>query len=211
MIKEIGFAVPVIILTTGIIFLLRKKKAIPILLGIVGLLLLEITSYLYYDNESKGKHSLWTLYFSGPLYLLLINNLYTKILFTMFKKKIFKLLLIIVLLVMVVGLFFIHAIQPSFVTHYIAGVELIVILYPIMFFLKLIKEEIDYDAKYFVLNAILFLFFSMEIILYVMMKFLIDHNLSREIPIGYFRYFLIQLFYISLIYFGHQLSKAKNE
>ena len=45
------------------------------------------------------------------------------------------------------------------------------------------------------------------VILFVMLKFLLDNNILSDVRIGLFRFFLIQLFYISLIYFGCKLGK----
>lgn len=198
-------SIPILILFSGCVLLLIKKKTHIIFWSILGLLVLESMSCFMAVNKLNYKH--WTLYFSGLLYFILIHNLYSQLFFRLFEKTIYKVLLTIIAILMIVGLSYIHAKDSNFVFHYIAGVELIVLLYPINYFLKLANQSIKYDLKYFILNSIILLFFSLDIIIYVMIKFLKDYDLLRSIGINYFRYYTIQLFYISLIYFGCKLHK----
>lgn len=200
--------IPIVILFIGVVFLLKGRKFNNIFIGIIILFLMETFSYFGFGIK-EGKVS-WLLYFSGPLYLILINSIYNDLFFKVVKKLFFK--VIISVIVILLGLFLIYPINANFVFHYNAFIGLIILGYPISYFLKLIKQEIQYNLKYFSFNAIVFLFFSLDIILYVMLKFIVDVKLFESIKgIAYFRFFIIQLFYISLIYFGYQLSKAKNE
>ena len=200
------FMSPMIILFTGIILLLVKKSYNPIFLGIIGLFVLEVLTYLRVGVT--GSDSSWVLYFSGPLYFILIQGLYSRLFFSLFTKVIFRLILAVVLSAMFIGLFFIYTRNVNLVFHYIAVVELIVLMYPVVYFFKLATQTIKYELKYFILNSIILLFFSLEIVLYVMLKFLLDYNLFESIHIAYFRFLIIQLFYISLIYFGCKLGKT---
>jgi hypothetical protein len=200
---------PLIILSIGVLYLSIKKTNRNILLGLIGLLILESISYLKIGvREGEGN---WTLYFSGPLYLLLMHSLYNQLFFSLFKKVVFKRLYMVVVLTMLIGLFFIYKRNINVVFHYNAVIELIILAYPTVYFLKLMKQKIKYDTKHFMLNSIIFLFFSLEILLYVMLKFILDSNLFKSImSIAYFRFAIIQLLYISLIYFGCKLGKKQE-
>lgn len=194
----LGQLLPIAILLVGFILLLVKKKQHDVFFAICGLLLLEVIAYLKIS---------WTLYFSGPLYLVLIHSLYGRLFFVLLKKEIFRILVTMLLIIAIVGVLFIHEKNKSFVFYYVAGNEMIVLLYPVLYFLRLMKQSIKYELKYFVLNSIVLLFFSLEIILYIMLKFLSDYYSLITTNIVFFRFFVIQLFYISLIYFGCKLSK----
>lgn len=200
---------PIIILGIGAMLLIKKKVNYVILFCIVGLLVSEALTYLRI-GVGKGESN-WTLYFSGSLYLLLIHNLYSQLFFSLFKKNIFKIIYTVVVLTMLIGLFFIYNKNINFVFHYNAVIELIILVYPIVYFLKLMKQKVKYSTKYFILNSIVFLFFSLEILLYVMLKFILDSNLFKNmISIAYFRFIIIQLLYISLIYFGWRLGQKRE-
>ncbi|GGG07898.1 hypothetical protein GCM10011344_05590 [Dokdonia pacifica] len=192
---------PIILLLIGASFLFYHKKVNPISLGIIGLLILECIAYI------EGENNKWINYFSGPLYFVVIHTLYKTISYHFLNKKLYHKILILILITLVIGLLIIHQKHNNFVFHYVAIVELIILIYPIIYFLKLMQQRINFNIKHFTLNSIILLFFSLDIILYVMIKFLLDYDLNSFILISYFRYILIQLFYISLIYFGWKLDK----
>lgn len=196
---------PLIILLVGTLLLVYNKNYKGILWGVIGLFVLELCS-LVLTQKSNSDH-MWSFYFSGPLYLLLIHSLYTGFFVAILNKKTYKLVMSLVLITMLAGIICIHAKAPNFVLHYTAIIEVLVLMYPIYYFFQLIKEKVSYDTRGFIFHAIIFLFFSLEIILYVMLKFLLDNNILGNVRIGIFRFFLIQLFYISLIYFGCKLGK----
>ncbi|WP_430412303.1 hypothetical protein [Kordia sp.] len=196
---------PLVILSIGTLLLVYNKNYKGILFGVIGLLALEVFSFVL-TQKSNSDH-LWTFYFSGPLYLLLIHSIYDGLSLSFLNKKSYKIMMSIVLITMLIGIVYIHDENPNFVLHYTAIIELLVLLYPIFYFVRLMKQTIPYNFKEFILHAIIFLFFSLEIILFVMLKFLLDNNILSDVRIGLFRFFLIQLFYISLIYFGCKLGK----
>ncbi len=197
--------IPIVILSVGVLVLLKKRIYNEILFGITGLLILETLSFLFASKEIK--ESSWTLFISGLIYFVLICKLYKSLFFSILNNIIYKFLLILILILICIGIVFIHKHNPNFVYYYITGIELLVLLHPMYYFFKLVKQEIPYQFRHFVLNSIVFLFFGMEVILYGMIKHLLDNGILNNVRIDLFRFFLIQLFYISLIYFGCKLSK----
>lgn len=197
---------PIGILTLGATLLLIKKRFNTVFWGILGLLALEILSH--FIGIKKIYESIWTLYLSGPIYLVLIHYMYDKLFFKLFNTFIYRIIISIILLVAVIGLLYIHPKNPNIVFYYIVGVELIILTFPIIYFLKLVNQTIKYKLQYFLLNSVILLFFSLEIIFYVMFKFLFDYEILKNVNIGYYRFIFIQLFYISLIYFGCKLQKS---
>lgn len=196
---------PLIILSIGVLLLFFSGNYKGMLWGIIGLLALEIFSYVL-TQENNSDH-MWSFYFSGPLYLLLIHSLYDGFSLAFLNKRSYKIMMNVVLITMLIGIGYIHGKNANFVLHYNVLIELVILLYPIVYFIRLMKQTVPYNFKEFILHAIIFLFFSLEIILYVMLKFLLDNNMLSDVRVGLFRFFLIQLFYISLIYFGCKLSK----
>ena len=205
MFSIIKFA-PLILLSFGVLFLLKRKIYNGVFLGVIGLLALETLSFLRIGVKEGASN--WTLYLSGPIYLLLIHSLYSRLFFSLFKKHVFNMIYGVILLVMLVGVLFMYDRDINFVFHYSVAIELIILAYPATYFVKLMNQKVSYNVQYFLLNSIVFLFFSLEIILYVMLKFILDEDLfPKMIGIAYFRFFIIQLLYISLIYFGCTLKK----
>lgn len=194
--------IPIIILSLGSVFLVLKKKINIILFCILCFLGLEILTSITATNKLIDNISL--LYFCGVAYFILIYNLYERLFFNLINKVMYRLLLGIIV---IVGLIFLYQKNPNLVFHYTAAIEFIIFLYPINYFIKLAKQEINYDITNFVLNGIIFLFFCLEIVSYIMLKFLIESELLHSIRITEFRYLLIQLFYLSLIYFGWKIQK----
>jgi len=196
---------PVIILFFGGLFLLIQKRMNVIFWSILGLLVLEFIPFIIPKSHFQDKF--WILYFSGAIYILLIHNLYKKIFFTLVKDVIFKILMSVIFLFVGLGVFYIHHRDPNFVYVFITSIEILIIFYPIYYFIKLVSGIIKYDLIQFIFNGIVLLFFSLEIMMYVMIKFLIESDLFFSIKIYEFRFYVMQLFYLSLIYFGWKIQK----
>jgi hypothetical protein len=195
-------SIPILLLSSGSLFLILKKKFNIILLGVLCLLGLEVLTTVTATGKLSDNISL--LYLCGILYFILIYNLYEKLFFSIINKKVYHILLIVIV---VIGCLFIYQGDPNLVFHYTATIEFLILLYPLSYFIKLAKQEIDYDLTNFILNSIIFIFFCLEIVSYIMLKFLIESALLSSIKITLFRYITIQLFYLSLIYFGWKIQK----
>ncbi len=86
---------------------------------------------------------------------------------------------------------------------------LIIIILSSLYFYSIIWKS-NYNATYFWFNCIVFLFFSVEVIIKLTFNFLINGHLNWVGPIWIFRGVLLQIFYLLLIYYGWKTGKNKR-
>jgi len=77
-----------------------------------------------------------------------------------------------------------------------------------LYFINIIKNETS-NRLLFWFNSIVFLFFSIELIITLTLNFLVNAHLNWVAPIWIFRALVMQLFYLSLIYYGWKTGKDR--
>lgn len=86
--------------------------------------------------------------------------------------------------------------------------SVIICSYAASYFMKIIKEG-RAEKNMFIVNVIVFLFFSIECIISTTFNFLISNHLNWVAPIWLFRGFLLLSFYIAFINLGCGVGKIR--
>lgn len=86
-----------------------------------------------------------------------------------------------------------------------AGANLIIVTYSLSYFVR-IYSRLGNGNQFFLINASIFLFFGLDLFLVVTLDFLFVENLSLIAGFWFFRALLLQIYYISLIYYGRAAS-----
>ena len=189
----------------GSSILLVKKKNNVILFTLISFLLMEFLQIFMY-----GKINVFFLYFlSALIYYNLFNKLYSPFFKSKIKSYINYISFGLILLSMLLNIFFFQKNDYNIIYHYIFT-NVVLLTYPSLYLINLINQKNEYNSLYFKMSYIFFGFFILEIILSTMLSLLFKTELIWEISIRPFRAIIIQLFYISLIYFGWKIGKTQK-
>lgn len=96
--------------------------------------------------------------------------------------------------------------QVTFYSNIITSI--IICSYAVTYFMKIIREG-KADRDMFIVNIIVFLFFSIECIISTTFNFLISNHLSWVAPVWLFRGILLLSFYIAFINLGCGVGKIR--
>lgn len=156
------------------------------------------------------KGNLFSLFFySSLVYFILVHKLYSN--FLKATTQLFLKIGIFTFVLVSIGLF-IMALKDStyqIIYHNIFA-NVLYMTYPILYLIHSLKQKHVYSSLYFNLSCVLLGYFILEIVLSILMSFLFKVELIWNIPIRPFRFCVIQLFYMTLIYFGWKLGKTQK-
>lgn len=197
--------IPNVLLLLGVAFLVRRKKYNVILIALFSFLLMEL-----YPFVLNIKGNLFSLFFySSLVYFILVHKLYSN--FLKATTQLFLKIGIFTFVLVSIGLF-IMALKDStyqIIYHNIFA-NVLYMTYPILYLIHSLKQKHVYSSLYFNLSCVFLGYFILEIVLSILMSFLFKVELIWNIPIRPFRFCVIQLFYMTLIYFGWKLGKTQK-
>lgn len=193
------------LLLLGCLILVRRKKYNVILIALCSFLLMEL-----YPLVLNPKGNLFSLFFySSLVYFILVHKLYSNFLKT--TTQLFLKIGIFTFVLVSIGLF-IMALKDStyqIIYHNIFA-NVLFMIYPILYLIHSLKQKNVYSPLYFNLSCVLLGYFILEIVLSILMSFLFKVELIWSIPIRPFRFCMVQLFYMCLIYFGWNLGRTQK-
>ncbi|MDR6460588.1 hypothetical protein J2786_003722 [Chryseobacterium vietnamense] len=111
-----------------------------------------------------------------------------------------------VLVLITNGLFVQNDMRVTFYSNIITSI--IICSYAAAYFMKIIREGRT-DRNMFIVNIIVFLFFSIECIISTTFNFLISNHLNWVAPIWLFRGILLLSFYLAFINLGWGVGKIR--
>lgn len=197
--------IPLVVLTFGVLFMVKEKKFNVILLALASFLSMEVTPFFIRIEE----HIFFLFFFSSLVYFILVQKLYTPF----FKGKTQLVLKIgigsFITLSIFLYLFLFNGYDYRVIYHNLFS-NLLFMAYPVGYLIGALKERKIYNSVYFNMSCIFFGYFVLEIILSVVLGFLFKIDFIWNIPVRPFRFGIVQLFYISLIYFGWKLGKIQK-
>lgn len=197
--------IPIIILLSGVLFLLKKKKYNVILFTLFSFLLMELSPFMI---DMKA-YSFYMFFFTSIVYFILLHNIYSRF-FNAATKIFLKIMTFSFILVSIIVFTILYKGDDFQVIYHNIAVNIILIIYPVLYLTQGLKQRNDYNALYFNISCVFISYFILEIILSVFLSFLFKTGLIWEVSIRPFRFFVIQIFYISLIYFGWKLGKIQK-
>jgi hypothetical protein len=86
--------------------------------------------------------------------------------------------------------------------------SVVITLYSLIFIYQFLKERITYKKELFIFNSSILLFFCIDAFLAIASDYLINNSLVIVSWFWFFRAVLLQLFYISLIYYLWKTGKT---
>lgn len=202
---EVLRLIPIVLLLFGVLALASKKKYNVILFVLFSFLLMELTPLVL---NVKG-HLFYLFFYSSLAYFILVHKLYSNFLKT--TTQLFLKIGIFTFILVSIGLFMIAFKGTSYqMIYHNIFTNVLFMTYPILYLTHSLKQKNVYNPLYFNLSCVLLGYFILEIVLSVIMSFLFKVELIWNIPIRPFRFCIIQLFYMSLIYFGWKIGKTQK-
>lgn len=197
-------SIPTLILALGILFLLLKKEYSIITAILFSFLLLEISPFIL---NMEG-FSFYLFLLSGTIYFVLMHQLYKEFL----QPPTIKLLGLFTASFLTVSTLYFFSFNGDdyrMIYHNVLA-NILFVAYPTLYLTNGIKKDKKYNRFYFNMSCVFLSYFILETILSVMLSFLFKTELIWEIGIRPFRFVVIQVFYVFLIYFGWKLGTLQK-
>jgi hypothetical protein len=196
------------ILLASTLFFLIKQRTINIYIRwiLINYLVLEGNTLLIYFFHTFPTNIVF-FPFLQLINILFLTELYSSIIPTLSKKIKYSIWTSAVLFFTIYYLFFIN--EP-FIQYYsnVLG-NIFIVLLSFWYFIEIITKNSN-QTGFLKLNFTIFFYFSIEILIALTLRFLVNADIKWVGPIWIFRAVLIQLYYLSLIHFGWKTGKIKE-
>lgn len=195
------------VLLTGLLLILKRwmKCKLLIFVFFLGELLFELSDFV---ERCMGFNSSNTFYypFNQFFIIVVITSIYD---YYLFKIPYIQKVLIFNLALVMLGINIYTFPENHKITFYFNLVNNLVICYfSGNYFLKVITKT-KVEVSSFILNAFVFLYFSIECIISVTFNFLISNDLKWVAPIWIFRGVLLLMFYLTFINLVWKIGQTK--
>ncbi len=196
-----------LVLCIGLIVLIKEgiKTKLPVIILLTGELMLELTDL----TDRLMKLNTLNIYnytlsqFFGLMTLTVIYNHY----YIQLSLKLRWMIYCYAILALITNLLYVQ--DNTRITFYSNIITSIIICsYAASYFMKIIRQG-RADRNMFIVNILVFLFFSIECIISTTFNFLISNHLSWVAPIWLFRGILLLSFYIAFINLGCGVGKIR--
>ncbi|MDR6489179.1 hypothetical protein J2799_003718 [Chryseobacterium vietnamense] len=181
------------------------KTKLPVIVLLSGELMLELTDLtdrLMKLNTLNTYNYILSQFFGLMILTVIYNNYYIQL-----SRRLRGLVYCYAVLVLIInGLFVQNDMQVTFYSNIITS--MIICSYAAAYFMKVIREG-RADRDMFIVNIIVFLFFSIECIISTTFNFLISNHLNWVAPIWLFRGILLLSFYLAFINLGWGVGKIR--
>lgn len=196
-----------LVLCTGLIVLIKEgiKTKLPVIILLSGELMLEftdLTDRLMKLNTLNTYNYILSQFFGLMILTVIYNNYYIQLSRTL--RGVVYCYAVLVLITN--GLFVQNDMRVTFYSNIITSI--IICSYAAAYFMKIIREGRT-DRNMFIVNIIVFLFFSIECIISTTFNFLISNHLNWVAPIWLFRGILLLSFYLAFINLGWGVGKIR--
>ncbi|TQM22523.1 hypothetical protein FB551_2236 [Chryseobacterium aquifrigidense] len=196
-----------LVLCTGLVVLIKEgiKTKLPVIVLLSGELMLELTDLtdrLMKLNTLNTYNYILSQFFGLMILTVIYNNYYIQL-----SRRLRGLVYCYAVLVLIInGVFVQNDMQVTFYSNIITS--MIICSYAAAYFMKVIREG-RADRDMFIVNIIVFLFFSIECIISTTFNFLISNHLNWVAPIWLFRGILLLSFYLAFINLGWGVGKIR--
>jgi len=196
-----------LVLCTGLVVLIKEgiKTKLPVIVLLSGELMLELTDLtdrLMKLNALNTYNYILSQFFGLMILTVIYNNYYIQL-----SRRLRGLVYCYAVLVLIInGVFVQNDMQVTFYSNIITS--MIICSYAAAYFMKVIREG-RADRDMFIVNIIVFLFFSIECIISTTFNFLISNHLNWVAPIWLFRGILLLSFYLAFINLGWGVGKIR--
>ncbi|MDR6440165.1 hypothetical protein J2795_000850 [Chryseobacterium bernardetii] len=181
------------------------KTKLPVIVLLSGELMLELTDLtdrLMKLNTLNTYNYILSQFFGLMILTVIYNNYYIQL-----SRRLRGLVYCYAVLVLIInGVFVQNDMQVTFYSNIITS--MIICSYAAAYFMKVIREG-RADRDMFIVNIIVFLFFSIECIISTTFNFLISNHLNWVAPIWLFRGILLLSFYLAFINLGWGVGKIR--
>lgn len=197
--------IPNLILLFGVVYLFWKRKFNVILFTLFSFLLMEASPFF----ADMKKYTFSMFFVTSGVYFLLVHKVYSDFL----EKKTKQFLKIGIPFFIFLSIMFLMKLFKGddfqVISHNIM-MNIVFIAYPVLYLTQVLKQKNKYNELYFRMSCVFLSYFIFEIILSVLLGFIFKIQLTWKFYILPFRFFIIQIFYISLIYFGWKIGKTQK-
>ena len=196
-----------LVLCTGLIVLVKEgiKTKIPVIVLLSGEFLLELTDLanrLMKLNTLNIYNYTLSQFFGLMILTVIYSNYYIQL-----SREVRWAIYGYAVLTFITNILYVQ--NGNLITFYSNIVTSVIICsYAASYFMKIIKEG-RVEKNMFIVNVIVFLFFSIECIISTTFNFLISNHLNWVAPIWLFRGFLLLSFYIAFINLGCGVGKIR--
>lgn len=196
-----------LVLCTGLIILVKEgiKAKIPVIVLLSGEFMLELSDLagrLMKLNTFNIYNYTLSQFFGLMILTVIYSNYYIQL-----SREVRWMIYCYAILTLITNVLYVqNDMQVTFYSNIITSV--IICSYAASYFMKIIREGRT-DRDMFVVNIIVFLFFSIECLISTTFNFLISNHLSWVAPIWLFRGILLLSFYISFINLGCGVGKIR--
>lgn len=196
-----------LVLCAGLIVLIREgiKTKLPVIILLSGELMLELTDLtdrLMKLNTLNTYNYILSQFFGLMILTVIYSNYYIRL-----SRQLRWMIYCYAVLVLITNLLYVQ--NDTKVTFYFNIITSIIICsYAASYFMKIIREgRVNRDL--FIVNIIVFLFFSIECIISTTFNFLISNHLNWVAPVWLFRGILLLSFYLAFINLGWGVGKIR--
>lgn len=196
-----------LVLCTGLIVLVKEgiKTKLPVIILLSGEFMLELTDLadrMMKLNTLNIYNYTLSQFFGLMILTVIYSNYYIRL-----SSKLKWMIYGYAVLTLIINLLYVQDdTQVTFYSNIITSI--IICSYAASYFIKIIREG-RADRDMFIVNIIVFLFFSIECIISTTFNFLISNHLSWVAPIWLFRGLLLLSFYIAFINLGCGVGKIR--
>ncbi|UTX50304.1 hypothetical protein [Chryseobacterium sp. MA9] len=196
-----------LVLCTGLIVLVKDgiKTKLPVIVLLSGDFMLELTDLtdrLMKLNTLNTYNYILSQFFGLMILTVIYNNYYIQL-----SRQLRWIIYGYAILTLMTNILYVqNDTQVTFYSNIITSI--IICSYAVSYFMKIIREG-KADRDMFIVNIIVFLFFSIECIISTTFNFLISNHLSWVAPVWLFRGILLLSFYIAFINLGCGVGKIR--
>ncbi|TZF99432.1 hypothetical protein FW781_05765 (plasmid) [Chryseobacterium panacisoli] len=196
-----------LVLCTGLIVLVRGgiKTKLPVIVLLSGDFMLELTDLtdrLMKLNTLNTYNYILSQFFGLMILTVIYSRYYIHL-----SRELRRMIYGFAVLVLMINVFYVQDnTQVTFYSNVITSI--IICSYAASYFMKIIREGRT-DRDMFIVNVIVFLFFSIECIISTTFNFLISNHLSWVAPVWLFRGILLLSLYIAFINLGCGVGKIR--
>jgi hypothetical protein len=194
-------------LCTGLILLVKEgiKTKLPVIILLSGEFMLELTDLA--DRMMKlNTLNIYNYTLSQFFGLMILTVIYSNY-YIQLSRDLKRMIYGYAILAFIINLLYMQDdAQVTFYSNIITSI--IICSYAASYFMKIIREG-RADRDMFIVNIIVFLFFSIECIISTTFNFLISNHLNWVAPIWLFRGLLLLSFYIAFINLGCGVGKIR--
>lgn len=196
-----------LVLFTGLLVLLKEgaKTKLPVIVLLSGELILELTDLI--DRLMKlNTFNTYNYALSQFFGLVTLTVIYDRYCIRLSRGVRWSIYLYTVLILIDNLLYVQNTESATFYSNIISSI--IICSYAAAYFMKIIREG-RMENSLFIINIVVFLFFSVECLISTTFSFLVSNHLNWVAPIWLFRGVLLLSFYIAFINLGCRVGKIR--